>query len=68
MIQEHHVDSIRPQGTSQFVGETGLDTAVIGRPVHEDGQIIVAHGAEIALNLGAKQIDQVYTLEVGQYG
>jgi hypothetical protein len=62
------VDPIRLEGTSQSVGETGLNTTPIGGSIDQYGQVIVAHRTEIALELGAKQIDQAHTLEVGQYG
>ena len=67
-IQEHHVNPIRLEGANQFVGETGLNTSPIDGPIDQYGQVIVAHWAEIAPDLGAKQIDQAHTLEAGQYG
>jgi hypothetical protein len=67
-IQQNHVDPICVEGTSQFVGETSPNTTPIDGPVDQYGQVVIAHWAEIAFNLRAKQIDQAHTFKAGQYG
>ena len=50
------------------MSETSLNSSPIDGPIDQYGQVIVAHGTEIARDLGAKQIDQAHTLEAGQVG
>jgi hypothetical protein len=64
-IQEHDIDPVGLEGTSQFVGETGPNTMPVHGPIDQYCQIIVAHGAETALDSGAEQIDQGHALEAG---
>jgi hypothetical protein len=67
-IQEHHVDPIRLEGTSQFVGEMSLNTLPLSGPIDQYAKVIVAHWTKPAVDLGSKKIDQANTLDVSQYG
>jgi hypothetical protein len=50
------------------MAEARLDIRSIGITVDERRQVEVAHGTEIAIDLGPEEIDQADTLEVSQYG
>jgi hypothetical protein len=68
VIQEHHVDSVRLEGKGQFMSEASLDLPSIGVTIDEQCQVIIAHGTQIAVDLGTEQIDQADFLQVSQYG
>jgi hypothetical protein len=67
-IQEYHVDPVRLEDASQLVGKARLNASPVDGSINQNGQVIVAHWPEIALHMGAKQIDQAHTVKSGQYG
>ncbi len=67
-VQKHNIDVGRPQDSGQLMSKDDYRSPPVDRGIDQNGKVIVAHRTCVTLDLRAKEVHQMHTTLVPEYG